>query len=577
MTQATGDLPSNGDALPPSLVADEARLLQHLPARAPGRDAEIAAEVSRLNEAVFAAAAAFNFDDQPGDYLAKLVELREPDALPGAAAVAAAVPAAAATDDDGQAPTGWTLLRAAAALRAGEVTSVGLTRACLERAGAVNPALNCFLRIEAGDALAAAARADAEIAAGHWRGPLHGVPLAHKDMFYRSGKPCTGGSLIRRDFIAGYDSAVAKRMSAAGAIWIGSLNMSEFAANPAGHNVHYGHCRNPWDRDSITGGSSSGSASSVAARACFGSVGSDTGGSVRVPAGLCGVVGLKPTYGRVSRHGALPRVWSLDTVGPLTRTVADNAAMMSVLAGRDPLDPTTADLPVPDYAALLEGGIRGLRLGLPKAFYLEGLDPSVRARLDEALAVLRSLGATTVEVDLPDQQRLFTISDAVAKVEAATMHGRWMRERPGDYSLFVRSRVESGFHVPAARYLEALALRGRLLQQFVEAAFTTADLLFLPIVPIEVPKIAATEVGSPTDVQRVIVQLTCFTRNMNFLGLPGLSVPCGFTANRMPASFQLVGRPFAEATLLRAGHSYQQVTGWHREAPPVPETSGAGA
>jgi len=565
MTQTTGT------TLPPSLIADEAALLQHLPARAPGRDAEIAAEVARLNDAVYAAASAFTFDDQPGDFLAKLVELREPEgSAPAAGAPTTRTPAA---DTPGSHALQWTLLEAAAALRAGRVTSVALTQACLERAAAVNPSLNCFLRFEADDALAAAHRADVEIAAGRWRGPLHGVPLAHKDMFYRSGKPCTGGSLIRRDFIAGYDSAMAERMAAAGAIWIGSLNMSEFAANPAGHNVHYGHCRNPWDRDSITGGSSSGSASSVAARACFGSVGSDTGGSVRVPASLCGVVGLKPTYGRVSRHGALPRVWSLDTVGPLTRTVEDNAAMMSVLAGRDPLDPTTADLLVPDYAALLGGGVRGLRLGLPKAFYLDGLAPSVRERLDEALAVLRSLGAVTVEVDLPDQQRLFTISDAVAKVEASTMHGRWMRERPGDYSLFVRSRVESGFHVPAARYLEALALRARLLQQFVEAAFTDADLLFMPVVPIEVPKIAATEVGSPADVQRVIVQLTCCTRNMNFLGLPGLSVPCGFTANSMPASFQLVGRPFSEATLLRAGHAYQQVTDWHRQVPQVPQAA----
>ena len=563
MTQA------DRDALPPALIADEARLLQHLPPRAPGRDAEIAAEVARLNEAVYAAAAAFSFDDQPGDFLAQLVELREGDAVPAANPSTATTAAPAASPSSAAEPLQWTLLEASAALRAGQVSSVALTRACLDRAGAVNPSLNCFLRIDAEDALAAARRADAEIAAGRWRSPLHGVPLAHKDMFYRSGMPCTCGSLIRRDFIAGYDSAVAKRMEAAGAIWIGSLNMSEFAANPAGHNVHYGHCRNPWDRESITGGSSSGSASSVAARACFGSVGSDTGGSVRVPAGLCGVVGLKPTYGRVSRHGALPRVWSLDTIGPLTRTVEDNAAMMSVLAGRDPLDPTTADLPVPDYRGLLAGGVRGLRLGLPKAFYFEGLDPSVRQRLDEALDVLRSLGAVTVEVDLPDQQRLFTISDAVAKVEASTMHGRWMRERPGDYSLFVRSRVESGFHVPAARYLEALALRGRLLQQFVAAAFTDADLLFIPVVPIEVPKLAATEVGSPAEVQRVIVQLTCFTRNMNFLGLPGLSVPCGFTRNAMPASFQLVGRPFSEATLLRAGHAYQQQTGWHREAPRV--------
>ena len=461
------------------------------------------------------------------------------------------------------------LTEVSVALRSQQVSSVELTRACLERAAAINPVLNCFLSIQADAALAAAQIADTQISRGEWRGPLHGVPLAHKDMFYRAGQVCTGGSLIRRDFVPAFDSSMAVRLQAAGAIWIGALNMSEFAANPAGHNWHYGHCRNPWDRDSITGGSSSGSAAAVAARACYGSVGSDTGGSIRVPAAICGVVGLKPTYGRVSRYGALPRVWSLDTVGPLARTVEDCAALTHVLAGRDTHDPTTADLPVPDYAAQLGHGIEGLRIGVPTAFFFDDVDASVQALLDAALEVLVGLGARVVEVEVPDQQRLFTISDAVAKVEASTMHGRWMRERPQDYSLFLRSRIESGFHVPATRYLEALALRGRILQQFVHSAFSQADVLFAPVIPMQVPKLAQTEVGTAADVQRVIVGLTRCTRNLNFLGLPGLSVPCGFTENGMPAGFQLIGRPFAEARLLRAGHAYQRSTDWHRREPPL--------
>ena len=460
----------------------------------------------------------------------------------------------------------WSLTQAAERLRSREISSVELTRACLARAESVNSTLNCFISIEAHDALAAAKRADAEIAKGEFRSPLHGVPLAHKDMFYRAGKVCTGGSKIRRDFVPTADSAIARRLDAAGAVWLGTLNMSEFAANPAGHNVHYGHCRNPWDPESITGGSSSGSGSAVAARACFGSIGSDTGGSVRLPAAICGVVGLKPTYGRVSRHGALPRSWSLDAIGPLARTVEDCALLAAAISGRDPLDSTSADLPVPDYAALLRKRAGRTRIGVPSNFFFEDVHPSVRSRLEAALQTLKALGFEIVEVTVPDQQRLYTVSDALGKSEAATMHARWIRERPQDYSLFVRSRMEAGFHVPAMRYLEACALRGRILSDFMRV-FDKADVLFTPVLPIEVPKLAETEVGTPADVLRVIVALTRCTRNTNYLGLPGLSVPCGFSANGMPTAFQLVGRPFSEGRLLRVAHEYEGATDWHERSP----------
>lgn len=461
----------------------------------------------------------------------------------------------------------WSLAQAAQALRARQVSSVELTRACLARAEAINPQLNCFLSLEADDALAAARQVDNALARGESRSPLHGVPLAHKDMFYRAGKVTTGGSKIRREFVARDDSAIAKRLNAAGAVWLGTLNMSEFAANPAGHNVHYGHCRNPWDPDSITGGSSSGCAAAVAARACFGSVGSDTGGSVRLPAAICGVAGLKPTYGRISRHGALPRSWSLDTIGPLARTVEDCALLTTVIAGRDTLDSTSVDLPVPDYSALLHEPLPKLRLGVPSNFFFDDVDPSVRAQVDAALSVLTGIGLELVDVVVPDQERLFIISDAVVKSEAATLHGRWIKERPQDYSLFVRSRIEAGFHIPATRYLEALALRGRILSDFVSRVFEKADVLFTPVLPIQVPKLAQTEVGTATDVQRVIVALTRCTRNINYLGLPALSVPCGFSSNGMPTGFQLIGRPFSEATLFRVGHAYQRVTDWHTRLP----------
>ncbi len=459
------------------------------------------------------------------------------------------------------------LAAAAAALQAKKVSSVELTRACIERAAVVNPTLNCFLGIEADEALASARRADEMRARGDTRGPLHGVPLAHKDMFYRKGKLCTGGSIIRRDFIAPNDSDLAKRLAAAGAIWFGRLNMSEFAASPVGNNVHFGACRNPWDPESITGGSSSGSGAAVAARATFGSIGSDTGGSVRLPAAICGVVGLKPTYGRVSRYGAVPRSWSLDTVGPLARTAADCALLAAAIAGRDPFDPTTTELPVPDYHAGLSGRLKPLRIGVPSSFFFDGIDASVRTQLDAALKVLGDLGLKPAEVEVPDLQRIFAISDAVGKSEAAAVHERWIRERPDDYSLFVRSRTEAGFHIPATTYLAGLSLRGRILADFMRRSFAQADVLFAPVLSGQVPKLAETEAGNVADVQRVIFSLTRCTRPINYLGLPALSVPCGFTANGMPAAFQLIGRPYAEATLLRLGHAYQEATDWHLRAP----------
>jgi aspartyl-tRNA(Asn)/glutamyl-tRNA(Gln) amidotransferase subunit A len=334
-----------------------------------------------------------------------------------------------------------------------------------------------------------------------------------------------------------------------------------------GNNVHFGACRNPWDPESITGGSSSGSGAAVAARASYGSIGSDTGGSVRLPAAACGVVGLKTTYGRVSRYGALPRSWSLDTVGPLARTAEDCALLLAAIAGRDHLDPTTADLPVPDYHSKLGRPLKAQRLGVPSNFFFDDIDASLRVQLDQALEVLTGLGLKAGSVGVPDLARTFAISDAVGKSEAASAHERWIRERPQDYSLFVRSRTEAGFHIPATTYLAGMALRGPLLRDFLGRAFDTADVVFAPVMAVQVPKLSATEAGNPADVSRVVLSLTRFTRPINFLGLPSLSVPCGFTANGMPAAFQLIGRPFSEGTLLRIAHAYQQATDWHLRKP----------
>jgi len=461
------------------------------------------------------------------------------------------------------------LTEVAEAIRRKKVSAVEVTRACLDRIDAVQPKVNCYISVERAAVLRAARKADEDVAKRRKLGPLHGVPLAHKDMYYRKGKVSTGGSKILRDYRPQIDSTAAARLQAAGALWLGGLNMAEFAANPTGHNIHFGHCRNPWNTDHITGGSSSGSGAAVAARTCFGSLGSDTGGSVRIPAAVNGVVGLKPTYGLISRYGVVPRSWSHDTVGPLTRTARDCARMTRIVAGFDPLDPTSTHEEIPDYERGIVAGIKGLKIGVPRNHYYDDLTADVRRAMDASLAVLRSLGARIVPVDVPDPKRLFLVSNLITKCEAAAIHSRWMRERPQDYSMVVFSRVEDGFHVPAVAYIEALNLRPRFLEEFVRTVYAKCDVLHCPVLTLPVPTIAETDPDAPGEVPRLIERLTRNTRPFNHLGTPALSVPAGFTDNGLPAAFQLVGRPYSEALLFRAAHAYQSVTDWHLREPSV--------
>src|SRR6478672_1680760 len=292
----------------------------------------------------------------------------------------------------------WELSEIADAIAARRTTSVEATEACLARIEIWQPRVNAFLRLSRDKALAQAKAMDAELAAGKRRGPLHGVPMAHKDMYYRKGELSTGGSAIRKDWVAPVTATVLAKLDAAGVVELGFLNMAEFAAGPTGHNVHHGHCRNPWDQSRVTGGSSSGSGASVAARLVYGALGSDTGGSIRLPAAACGVVGMKATYGRVSRAGAVARSWSLDHVGPLTRTVRDNARMLGIVAGHDPDDSTTSERPVPDYEAALEGGVAGLKIGLA----LPAAEPEIGAAVQAAADTLTRLGAKVSSAALPD-------------------------------------------------------------------------------------------------------------------------------------------------------------------------------
>ena len=459
------------------------------------------------------------------------------------------------------------LVGAAEAIRAKRISAVELTEACIRRIERLQPRLNCFISLEAEAALAAARRADAELAKGVLRGPLHGVPLAHKDMLYRAGKVTTCGSKIRRDFVPDYTATVHLRLEAAGALDLGTLNLSEFAFGPTGHNAHWGHCRNPWNPDHITGGSSSGSAAAVAARLVFGALGSDTGGSIRLPAGVCGLAGLKPTQGRVSRYGVMPLSFSLDQVGPLARSVRDCARIMAAIAGYDPKDPTSSTVPAEDYEARLVGGVRGLRIGVPADYFYDGIADEMRTGMEESLRVFRDLGAETVEVELPHLDALDGLTNVVMASEAATIHGRWLRERPDDYQPQVRQRIMAGLFYPATRYLEALDLRPRIAADVIDAVFSKADVMHVPLLARPAPRIDETDLGGTPEGHAAIGELTRLTRPFNYLGFPGLTVPAGFTGSGLPMAFQLVGRPFAEAMLLRAGHAFQQATDWHRRAP----------
>ena len=458
-----------------------------------------------------------------------------------------------------------TLTEAADALARGDVSSVELTRAAIARARDLGSDLNCVARLDEEDAMRAAEASDKERKKGAARGALHGVPLAHKDLFYVKGKVVACGSKIRGDFRPDTTATVVTRMEAAGAVNIGSLHMAEFAFSPTGYNEHYGHCRNPWNKAHVPGGSSSGSGAAVAARIVFGSLGSDTGGPIRHPAAMCGITGLKPTVTRVSRAGVMPLSFSLDCVGPLARTARDCARLLEVIAGPDPADATCSTQPVPKYEAGLDGNASGLRIGVPRSYYYDLVAPEVKKPLDESLAALRSLGATVVEVDVPDVGLINTLMHVLMSVEAATVHRKWLRKRRNDYADQVRSRIEPGLFYPATRYLEALSLRASVTREFVASALKDVDLLHLPTVPIPVPTIQESTVGP--DVPRIIGTAGHCTRGINYLGLPAISVPAGFDGRGLPVGFQLVGRPFTEGMLLRAADAYQRVTDWHKKKP----------
>ncbi|MEN9797407.1 MAG: glutamyl-tRNA(Gln) amidotransferase, subunit [Pseudomonadota bacterium] len=467
------------------------------------------------------------------------------------------------------------LLEAAGMLRDGRVSSVELTEAALARIQAENPALNAFVRLDAAGALAAARASDARRARGEARGVLDGVPLAVKDNLLTEGVETTACSRILRGFTPPVDATVVRRLKDAGAPLLGKLNMDEFAMGSSNESSAYGPVRNPWDVTRSSGGSSGGSAAAVAARLCFGALGSDTGGSIRQPAALTGTVGLKPTWGRVSRFGLIAFASSLDQVGPMARTVADCAALLQVMAGPDAQDATAAPVQVPDYSASLGRGVAGLKVGVPREYFLPGMDPEVEGSVRAALRAYEQLGATLVDVSLPHTKYALATYYLVATAEASSNLARFdgvrygvrAQDVKGLRELYVRSRSE-GFGPEVKRrimlgtfalssghydayYARAQKVRALIRRDF-EEAFRTVDVVACPTSPVP-----AFPLGAQQDPLQTYL-LDVFTLPCNLAGIPGLSLPCGKTSGGLPVGLQLLGRPWDEAGLLSAAHAFER-------------------
>jgi aspartyl-tRNA(Asn)/glutamyl-tRNA(Gln) amidotransferase subunit A len=445
-------------------------------------------------------------------------------------------------------------------LARGERSPVEVCRALLERCARLEPRLNAFITLAPERILAEAEAAGRELAAGRVRGPLHGVPVAVKDLCWTKGERTTGGSRVLAGFVPGEDATVVARLRAAGAVVFGKTNTPEFAYGPL-EEYHYGPSRNPWDPGRFTGGSSMGAAAALAGGLAPGALGSDTGGSIRGPAFWSGVTGLKPTYGRVPLRGVIPLATSLDHVGPMARSARDCALLLQVIAGHDPADPTSAAVPVPDYDAALARPVRGLRVGVPRGYFWEALPADIAEAVGAALERLRRLGLPIEDVEIPEWPAAVEASRVLIRCEAAAEYRTVLREQPEALIPEVRARLEAGAATAAPDYVDALRAAGRLRSALARLA-ERVDLLALPGRDQVAPRMDA---GG-----RLLEPLSArnFMSPLNLAGVPALTFPCGFSAGGLPIGLQLVGRPWEEATLLAVAHAFQQATDWHARRPP---------
>ncbi|HEY4706667.1 MAG TPA: Asp-tRNA(Asn)/Glu-tRNA(Gln) amidotransferase subunit GatA [Thermodesulfobacteriota bacterium] len=470
-------------------------------------------------------------------------------------------------------------------LKKKEVSSVEATKAYLKRIEAVEPRVRAFVTVSSEDALKSAEAADVRISKDEGVTPLTGVPVAVKDIFCTKGIRTTCSSKILENFVPPYDSTVVGRLKAAGAVILGKNNMDEFAMGSSTENSAFSKTLNPWALDRVPGGSSGGSAAAVAASLCSASLGTDTGGSIRQPASCCGIVGLKPTYGRVSRFGMIAFASSLDQAGPLTKDVEDAAILLNAIAGRDHLDSTSIDSPVPDYTAKLKAGIKGLKVGIPKEYFIEGMDPEVDAAVKKALDTLKALGAELVEITLPHTQYAVAVYYLVATAEASSNLARYdgvrfglrvnrtgglmdmyKKTRDEGFGPEVKRRIMLGTYSLAAGYYDAYYKKASQVRTLVkndfDAAFTRCDVIATPTAPTP-----AFRIGEKVEDPLTMYLSDIFTISCNLAGVPGISVPCGFTKGGLPIGLQILGKPLDEETVLRAACSYEQATEWHKRRP----------
>jgi len=454
---------------------------------------------------------------------------------------------------------------AAASLRARRTSSVELTHACIARIEALDASLVAFITHTFESALADAKRADDELARGVDRGPFHGIPVALKDLYDAAGIATTAGSRIFAGNIAKTDSAVTARLRGGGAVLLGKTNLHEWAFGVTNQNPHFGNARNPWDTTRIPGGSSGGSAIAVATGMCFLSPGSDTGGSIRIPAALCGIAGLKPTYGRISLRGVTPLAWSLDHAGPLARTVTDLAIALTQLAGHDAADPGSADEPVDDYLTHLDDGVVGLRILVPSEHFFDEVDPEVDAATRAAAKVLAGLGAVVEERALPQSALLRETQRAIISTDAAAYHREHMRDRPGDFGPYVLERMKAGEAVTGPDLATARRRQAEIRRAWTEV-LDRFDVILTPTTPAPaLPREDGRTAGERDAASARL--LTSYTSPFNLTGLPALSIPCGFTRVGLPIGLQLAAGPWREAVLLRAARAYERATEWHRRHP----------
>lgn len=450
-------------------------------------------------------------------------------------------------------------------LARGELSPLDLVQASLDRISKLDSSLNAFLDVWEEESLSTASIAEKDIAAGGYLGPLHGIPIGLKDLIDVEGTPTTGGSKVQAENIASSDATVTTKLKAAGAILIGKLNLVEFAFGTTGVNPTTGDVKNPWDKTRITAGSSSGSGAAVASGMIPAALGTDTGGSVRMPAALCGIAGLKPTYGRVSRAGVLDLSWSMDHVGPMARTTEDCALMMSVLSGHDPRDAASSLNLVPDFTSEIARGLGGLKIGIPSHYFFdEFVDSEVLASVRSAINLIEANGAEIIELSMPWVGKGRAINFGIILPEAVSIHEKMISEHSDLYTPGVRSRIQSGFNVAAIDYVRAQRARQWFNHQMAES-MSNVDVLITPTVPIQAPTIVdcTPSPGNPGAGS----ELAMFTGVFDVTGQPSHSVPCGFTSDGTPIGMMITGHPFDEPMVLRVGHAFEQLTNWHQRPP----------